>query len=223
MLPKNRIAELRKARGWTQSDVAARLGGKVAVSTVSKLERGDRQLTLSWAKRFSDVMNCEITDVFQEPSEGTFARGTFSVERVTVIGAVAGGIWKSPETLFSPEEENFQIRVPINSEYLTRSRFAVCVRGVEMNRRFSAGDLLVCVRLEGQYEELQVNSLVLTKTSNHNGQIELAIKRFENNGEAWLWPESDHPLNQQPVPLSDPGVEIYGLVIASYCSEFPLR
>jgi putative transcriptional regulator len=63
---KNRLRELRAARGWTQTDVAVALG--VSRQTVLAIEKGKYDPSLPLAFKIARLFEAAIEDVF-EPGE----------------------------------------------------------------------------------------------------------------------------------------------------------
>lgn len=61
----NDIATRRGGHGWSQAELAARLG--VSRQTVISLERGRFDPSLPLAFRIADVFDCRIEDVFTPP------------------------------------------------------------------------------------------------------------------------------------------------------------
>jgi putative transcriptional regulator len=59
----NRLIELRQARGWSQRELAERLG--VSRQTVISIERHRFDPSLPLAFRLAKVFDCRIEDVFQ--------------------------------------------------------------------------------------------------------------------------------------------------------------
>lgn len=59
----NRLVELRQARGWSQRELAERLG--VSRQTVISIERHRFDPSLPLAFRLAKVFDCRIEDVFQ--------------------------------------------------------------------------------------------------------------------------------------------------------------
>ena len=59
----NRLIELRQAQGWSQRELAERLG--VSRQTVISIERLRFDPSLPLAFRLAKVFNCRIEDVFQ--------------------------------------------------------------------------------------------------------------------------------------------------------------
>lgn len=60
---RNRITELRQARGWSQSDLAQRLD--VSRQTVNALERGRYDPSLPLAFRLAGLFALPIEQIFQ--------------------------------------------------------------------------------------------------------------------------------------------------------------
>jgi putative transcriptional regulator len=58
----NRLIELRQARGWSQRELAERLG--VSRQTVISIERHRFDPSLPLAFRLAKVFDCRIEDVF---------------------------------------------------------------------------------------------------------------------------------------------------------------
>lgn len=63
---RNRISELRKARGWSQEQLAERIGGTVTGSTVHKLETGIMRLTLDRVERLGSAFGIDPIGVIDD-------------------------------------------------------------------------------------------------------------------------------------------------------------
>ena len=61
---KNKIKELRAARGWTQDDLAEQL--EVSRQTVISLEKGRYNPSLALAFKLGRLFRCRIEDMFTE-------------------------------------------------------------------------------------------------------------------------------------------------------------
>ena len=61
---KNRIRELRSARNWSQSDLAAELG--VSRQTVNAIETGRYDPSLPLAFKLARCLSLRIDEIFQE-------------------------------------------------------------------------------------------------------------------------------------------------------------
>jgi len=61
---KNRIRELRSARDWSQSDLAAELG--VSRQTVNAIETGRYDPSLPLAFKLARCLSLRIDEIFQE-------------------------------------------------------------------------------------------------------------------------------------------------------------
>lgn len=71
MIDKKKIGaqllELRKSRGWTQEQVAEKVG--LTRSTISNIERGTRSLTLETLRRFCDAFSLNVSYFAIESNE----------------------------------------------------------------------------------------------------------------------------------------------------------
>jgi transcriptional regulator with XRE-family HTH domain len=61
----NHLTQLRKAKGWTQSDLASRIDS--TQSTVSQLESGDRQPSFDMIRRLTEALDVSASDLLGEP------------------------------------------------------------------------------------------------------------------------------------------------------------
>lgn len=59
--PKNYIRELREAAGLTREGLAVRVG--CGITTITKIERGERKLHVEWILRISDALECYPADL----------------------------------------------------------------------------------------------------------------------------------------------------------------
>lgn len=57
----NRIAELRGLKGWTQRQLAERVG--VHEMTILRLEKGSTQLTVTWMQKLAKAFGCSAADL----------------------------------------------------------------------------------------------------------------------------------------------------------------
>ena len=73
-----RVREIRKARKWTLKEVAERTG--LAISTISKMERGEISLTYDRFMRLAQGLGLDVGELFDAQAEG-FAHGSVSVTR----------------------------------------------------------------------------------------------------------------------------------------------
>lgn len=73
-----RVRDIRKTRGWTLKEVAARTG--LAISTISKMERGEISLTYDRFMRLAQGLGMDVGELFDAAAE-SFTSGTVSVTR----------------------------------------------------------------------------------------------------------------------------------------------
>lgn len=59
---KNMLTSLRRDAGLTQQELAKRAG--TTKMTISRLENGKRKLTMEWARKLADVLNCSPYELY---------------------------------------------------------------------------------------------------------------------------------------------------------------
>jgi putative transcriptional regulator len=64
----NRLRVLRATRGWSQTDLAERLG--VSRQSVNAIETGRYDPSLPLAFRIAELFDMRIEEVFESPSKG---------------------------------------------------------------------------------------------------------------------------------------------------------
>ncbi len=64
----NRVRERRRRRGLSIGELARR--SRTTPSQISKLERGERRLTLDWMTRLSKALGCRREDLLPSEAEG---------------------------------------------------------------------------------------------------------------------------------------------------------
>jgi len=69
---KNRIAELRKARGLTLQALAVMVGA--SNQQISHLEKGRRGLTVDWVDRLAEALECHPFDLLDAPPQAKSER-----------------------------------------------------------------------------------------------------------------------------------------------------
>ena len=73
-----RVRAIRKARGWTIAELAERTG--LAISTISKMERGTISLTYDRFMRLAQGLGLDVGELFDAGAEG-FGKGAVTVTR----------------------------------------------------------------------------------------------------------------------------------------------
>lgn len=73
-----RVRQIRKTRKWTLKELSDRTG--LAISTISKMERGEISLTYDRFMRLAQGLGLDVGELFDAEAEG-FAHGTITVTR----------------------------------------------------------------------------------------------------------------------------------------------
>ena len=67
----SRLREIRKARGLTLADVAARCDPATTAVTIGRLETGTRQLTVPWLERLATALDIDLKQLLAQESDST--------------------------------------------------------------------------------------------------------------------------------------------------------
>lgn len=66
---QSRIRDVRRAKGYTLADVAARCKPKTTAQTIGRLETGMRVLSLIWINRIADALGVESSELVALPDQ----------------------------------------------------------------------------------------------------------------------------------------------------------
>jgi DNA-binding XRE family transcriptional regulator len=186
---KNRIKELREARGMTQTDLAELVGAHW--QTIQRLEVGTTRLDTDWMERLAKPLKVHPADLIS-------ARRIRTVE---VRGAVQAGAWA--ETWEWPEDDRYTVPIPDNEEYRRFSLYGAEIRGPSMDRRYPEGTVVIVTDQVERGEQLVVGRRYLLERERADGLHEATVKTLwrDDAGKLWLLPESTDPRFQEPIPI----------------------
>lgn len=136
-------------------------------------------------------------DVKPDKPEGTLGR----FQQVRVIGSVKASSWQDVTEQMTNEEPRY---VPSASDYPADWQYAFTVDGPSVNKTARDGDILICVDLIKSGADVVENDLVIVERTRFQGQmLERTAKRVRQAiAGPELWPDSNDPEFQDPIPLS---------------------
>ncbi len=126
----NNIRALRKKRGWSQGELAERVNG--TTSQISRLERGDLQLTVRWLDQIANAFNCKPYQLIANVRETV---------RIPVIGWVSAGAFTNSETVSINEISRHDTIECAGVDQ--RSCFALRINGDSMNLIAPEGSTII--------------------------------------------------------------------------------
>lgn len=197
------MKEHRKAHRLTQDALAELVGS--TVSEISKLERGDRRMTLEWLTRIGSALGVSANDLLSPPGEQKvvpLTRHKISNQKMPVMGEAAAGAWLDVDPLQSDPIDWLDFTP--GATLLAHHTYALKVRGTSLNKIAPDGAILVCLDLDGAGITIREGDLVIVQQSREGGLREMTAKRVKRaNGRYELWPESTDPKWQTPILLNE--------------------
>lgn len=206
---ENRLRAARKARRLTQAQLALR--ADTTLQQISRLERGERRMTIDWVQRLARALGCPVAEILGPTLEVS------ALDSVTVKGAVEAGRWR--EAADWPDADRYPAPVPEDPRHAGVARFGLEVRGTSLDKIYPEGSKLVCIAVADLDSPPQPKKLVICQRRDSQGRVEVTARRLlrDDNGRAWLWLDSTDPEHQQPIPAED--AEITALVTGGYRPE----
>lgn len=138
----NRIREHRLAVDLTIEELAEKTG--LSVSYVSRLEKGERNLSVRNLNLFAHALNLQSSDLLEDrPNKPTNV--------VAVMGRIGAGAEITPEDEQVPPEGLYEIETPFP---LPDDAIAFEVTGESMWPRYDPGDIIICWRQGSNAEDV---------------------------------------------------------------------
>lgn len=179
-------------------------------STLTKIEGGERNLTISMAKRLAPHLNCTIADLQPEELVTALTNQTQNrdnlptnnhlgapgltpiTSRVEIVDYVQAGKWR--ETIGLPDDDRYFVPM-FDERYTADQLFGVEVRGDSMNLEYPPGRILICRKFDPMIELPPVGKDVIIRRRSAEGLIETTVKALEvdDHGKGWLAPKSTNP------------------------------
>jgi len=207
----NRLREVREAKGLTRAALAEMIAS--GESTITKIELGERDLTVKMATRIAPFLDCQVADL--EPDQQELQRP----KSVTVVDYVEAGDWR--ETSGLSYEEQYQVPV-FDDRYKPEDLFGVEIRGDSMDEEYKEGTILICRRFDPMAELPPLGKHVIIRSRSPEGLTETTVKVLETDehGRGWLVPKSAND-DWKPIRFSHRGdgndddvdTEIIGIVL----------
>lgn len=190
MTMRNRIREIRERKGLSQADLADLLG--VHWQSVHRAEAGKSTLTPAKQERYASALGASVSDVFASAES----------RMVRVTGHVQAGHWA--ETWELPDDDQYDVPIPPDPSLGKVNLFGAEVRGPSMNRRYPEGTVLIFTDAIETGEDFQIGKRYIIERTRADGLREATVKTLwrDENGVAWLLPESDDPRFQNPIPIN---------------------
>lgn len=166
-------------------------------SIVNRMVNGTRQIKAVEADQIRAYLNA--TAKSGAPALSAGLDGSIQpASLLSVRGVVEAGSWREVAFLEADEPET----LPAPRFLVDSGAFALKVAGPSMNKFYPAGTYVIVEPWQGG--ALPVGKHVVVERIKPDGTVETTIKELAWSGTAYeLWPKSDHPAHQTPVPFDD--------------------
>jgi phage repressor protein C with HTH and peptisase S24 domain len=199
-----RLAKARRAAGYDTATAAAEALG-VKYPTYAAHENGSRGVPRNmdrYARFFRVSLDWLLNGQGQGPRTNAAREPVTGAARtVPVSGFVEAGAFA--EIWDMPEDDWYDVPVPDDARLAQYQLYAAEARGPSMNRRYPEGTVLIYTNLNDTNEELVFGKRYIVERERADGLREATVKTLwrDENGKAWLLPESTDPRYQEPIPI----------------------
>lgn len=217
-------------RGWSVAELGRRMNGGQDADTTEldklyKYTKGrvkqPRNDMLDRIARALDMAPSDLLYGESAPMPATVHRLRDGPASVPTLGEVAANVWRDVASNDQAAFEDDGLAVPADTRFPASSQYDLVVRGTSINKFAPDGHRLRVV--EVARKEAQEGDIVIVRRTRDAGQVvETSAKMLRRRGNSYeLWPMSDDPRWQTPLPYGEDGedretVEIIGVVLFTY-------
>ncbi|MCJ2129193.1 helix-turn-helix domain-containing protein [Methylobacterium sp. E-045] len=218
--PRNNLKKLREKQGWSQEDMATKLG--MSKGGYVKVEDSDRGLKADRIAKAAEVLGVAPSEIIEggdavapadgparepPPSQATPAGRGFSFKKVT--GTLSAGIFKDVE--IHGDELDEVVSAPPSTKYPWARQFAWCVEGDSMDQAspkpITDGDYVIGLSYEDIEGAVTLRSglnVVVRQTLDNGQSYEETVKELVlNETTAEFHPRSSNPKHKPIIVKRD--------------------
>jgi len=202
----NNLLQARQARGLSQHELADR--AETSFQQISRLEKGDRRLTMDWVRRLSRALGCTDAEILGLPP--------VPVDPVSVRGAIEADAYQVAPVW--PVDDWYPVTMPEDDRFAGIERYGLEVRDASANQRYPQGTILICVDVGDLNEPPKAGQRVICHRRNKQGHVEVTCRGLgDADQDGWLDPLSNDPRHQQQIAIDD--ADIVALVTGHFYFE----
>lgn len=218
-----RIRQARKEKRLSQGAVAEATG--TTQSNVSQWESGRHTPSRAQVQRLADLFGRTVAwiETGDAPDSGHIQPVTSSLP---VLGEAQAGAWK--EVFAIDEGEAERVPVPEESRIPGARQYWIRVVGDSVDKKIPSGSLALCCDVWDWARDAddlfaRANGKLVVCQRERAGLFETTIKELRVSGrKAELWPASNNPKHNGPVPLGDTA-DTNGVSIVAVVTEAMVR
>ena len=211
----DRVKNIRKELGLSQSEVARRVG--VKPQAIQSLESG-RIKSPKYIVTLANVLNVSPESLLGI-NEPEYLTNILPLKHIRVEGVSQAGMFKDISFIDDNEHEREEIPIPYSNEYSHAHQYGLLVSGDSMDKRFKDGSYVHCVSWADLGLELKTGMTLHVERIKAASMVETTIKVYaERDGKRWLDPDSTNT-RHLPIEINgglDTEIIIKGAIIGSY-------
>lgn len=206
---KNRIREWRKRRRFS----AKRLGELIPMDnekgyaegpTISRLENGEMELTLTWMGKLATALKIKIRDLIVE---GESAQ---AMQLIKIVATAKINLWGNG--VVQPAEKLEEFEIPAVYIEDRDATFGVLLDDDHANKKYPRGAILICKKVAEKAQDLIINEFYIVERVNDEGRIEVSVRRLiqTSEGRLYLVTDSNNPSDYSSIFYSpaNPALQI---------------
>jgi repressor LexA len=166
------------------------------------------------------LVEAAVADSNTSPAQLALSR---PLETIFVKGFVQAGSWR--EAIEWGPQDWYAYSVPSDPRFPGVERFGLEVRGPSMDMVYPDGSIIIVARYADMATAPQPGDRVVSLRRSATGDYEATVKELvrDERGRWWLWPRSNDPEHQQPIPLpAAPETATSGTRLPTSASAGPL-
>jgi transcriptional regulator with XRE-family HTH domain len=201
------IRRIRKERGLTAKEFAARIG--TSAPQITRLEKGQRRLTVIWLNRIAKGLDVAINDLLNESVVPSLVSVTYEAGRD-----------KGDEL---SKADYSSIKLPEDGRFPNAQRYGVLIGENHAGGCFAQGSIVICAPLQDINEAMALGAHYHVRRKSKDGFHSIICELDKDtSGKLRLVPSTNNPSLKSSMPYegtSNTSVILAGRVIGSYSIE----
>jgi transcriptional regulator with XRE-family HTH domain len=200
------IRRIRKEQGLTAKEFAVLIG--TSPPQLTRLETGQRRLTVIWLNRIAKGLDVTINDLLDEPA-------SLNVVSVNYVAGREDGDKVS-------YADRMSLKIPEDNRFINAQRYGVLIGENHTGCRFAQGSIVICAPLQDINEAMALGTYYHVRHQKDDRYLSLiCVLDQDPSGKLWLVAATNNPSLKTSIPYEgiSKTVSLAGRVIGAYSKE----